>query len=465
MKKILMTFVLAPLLALAMEPVPAVSAKTDVMMFFDTEDYTNPRSDDAVLEIANLLKEEGVVGNFDIVGFYAQKLIENRRFDVLDALKGHTVGSQSLYHSLHPTECEWAGREDAREAYRLVHEHEAMCAGMVRAAFGRDQVLYMTEPGNSGTYIAYSVCADLGMKAVLHELPAAVYGMWYCNLFQLTYDWWIEYLLPPSPEPDYAKLLDEWAKRPYVGLAAHPDQVRSTMFWDKVNYLKSNLVEWRQWKEAPRRPERDVQEFYRRFRRLCRALKADPRFRVTDVHTCIAELKPRRPLTRADLPAVAAALEKDFGPLSKPGSYCVAEVFQAAVRFLRGEQSFLPVKAYGFLSQPVGVAKATEVRADDLRAAAAKLDLNWYLPSSIEVGGQSLGPADFLFAALEVLESGAEKVTVVPREQLGSFEKLPQSELWKNFKYLAGWPIHAEDLADQLLADRLRWQLWTLRYE
>ena len=32
-------------------------------------------------------------------------------------------------------------------------------------------------------------------------------------------------------------------------------------------------------------------------------------------------------------------------------------------------------------------------------------------------------PADFLFAALEVLETGADEVTVAPREQLGDIAR------------------------------------------
>ena len=36
------------------------------MAFEDTEDCTTPRSDDSVIELANLFAEEGVVGNFDV---------------------------------------------------------------------------------------------------------------------------------------------------------------------------------------------------------------------------------------------------------------------------------------------------------------------------------------------------------------------------------------------------------------
>ena len=51
---------------------PAV-AKTKVMLFFDTEDYTCDRSNDAIRDIANLLTSEGVRGNFNIAGFLAAR--------------------------------------------------------------------------------------------------------------------------------------------------------------------------------------------------------------------------------------------------------------------------------------------------------------------------------------------------------------------------------------------------------
>ena len=439
------------------------NGKTDIMFFLDAEDYTTPRSDDAVRELADLFAEEGVVANFDVVGFYAQKLIENRRYDILESLHRHTVGSQSLYHSLHPTDCELAGAEDAREAYRLFLDREATSVGMLRAAFGLDRILYLSSPGNSFPYIAGNVEYDIGGVAALAAVPGSAYGMWYANLLQLPYTWDIETMFPPNPEPDYGALLDGWAETPWQGLAMHPDKVRSTIFWDAVNYPRENLVPWREWNVAPRRDEADVQEFYRRLRRLCRALVADSRFRVTDVHSCISELRPRRPIERGDLPAIEASLRADFGPVREPGSYCVADVFQAAVRFLRGdERACAPGKALGFVERPVGVAAPVKVRSADLRAAAAGIDLGWYLPPSIPVGGVALGPADFLFAALEALRTDAAEVEVLPKEQLGSFDRLPGLE---KFSYMAGWPIHAPDLPDQRLSDRLRWQLWTLRYE
>ena len=81
---------------------PQGEGKTKVVFFFDTEDFIQPRSADAIRDIANILSEEGVRGHFAMIGYLGKKLVDWRRMDVLDALKPHFVGTQTLYHSLHP---------------------------------------------------------------------------------------------------------------------------------------------------------------------------------------------------------------------------------------------------------------------------------------------------------------------------------------------------------------------------
>ena len=107
------------------------------------------------------------------------------------------------------------------------------------------------------------------------------------------------------------------------------------------------------------------------------------------------------------------------------------------------------------------MSETTEVSAADLKAAAAKIDLSTFIPAEIAVGAKTIGPADFLFAALEVLETGAESVKVVPREQLGSFKEVPGVEAMK----ISGKWLHPDSFKDECLSERLRLQLWTLRIE
>jgi len=59
------------------------------------------------------------------------------------------------------------------------------------------------------------------------------------------------------------------------------------------------------------------------------------------------------------------------------------------------------------------------------------------------------------------LETGAEEVTVAPREQLGGFGPFPFLE---KMCYAGTW-LHSPEFKDKYLSDRMRWQIWTLRYE
>ena len=72
------------------------------MFFFDTEDFTCDESNDTIRDTAQILTEEGVCAEYNVVGYLARELVRNRRFDVIDALKPHAIGSQTLGHSVHP---------------------------------------------------------------------------------------------------------------------------------------------------------------------------------------------------------------------------------------------------------------------------------------------------------------------------------------------------------------------------
>jgi hypothetical protein len=59
---------------------------TYVILWFDTEDYVDPITDDAALRIANDLTTLGVHGTFKVVGEKARVLQQRGRIDVIQAL-------------------------------------------------------------------------------------------------------------------------------------------------------------------------------------------------------------------------------------------------------------------------------------------------------------------------------------------------------------------------------------------
>ena len=462
---------LAALLALAGA---AATAKepTDVLFFFDAEDFVSNRSHDAIRDLANILADEGVRGNFALSGYLAKKLVDRRRFDVLDALKGHLVGSQTLYHSVHPNLTESTDLADFDAAYRHAQREEAEAAGMIRAATGQDRLWCSVFPGNGTSYVGLYLHADFGIPFFGGCSP--VYAndgrsrghLWYCNQWHLPYHgaFSLENFLlrRVASEEEIASGLDRAAKLEAVVFAMHPCMAVKSEFWDAVNFRGGNLHPWGEWVEAADRDPAETAAFYARLRALIRRLKADGRFRLTDCERLYATKKPRAKITRREIPAIRAALGREFRNIVEPASWSVADCFQAAVRLLRGEREYRPGTVHGFLEKPVGVTTRTTVRREDLIAASRGMDLGGFLPASIRVGGVRIGPADFLFAALETLETGADEVTVRPREQLGDIAKdLPGLV---EFRQNANW-IYWPAFRDDYLSDRLRLQFWTLRYE
>src|SRR5437868_6541741 len=81
--------VLLVLLALVWGPAARAAdapAKVYVLLWFDTEDYLLPASDDAALHVARYLSDEGLRATFKVVGEKARTLQRRKRDDVIAAL-------------------------------------------------------------------------------------------------------------------------------------------------------------------------------------------------------------------------------------------------------------------------------------------------------------------------------------------------------------------------------------------
>src|SRR5438128_1984527 len=98
------------------------TAPVYVTLWFDTEDYILPPSDDAAKRVAEMLTRLGAKATFKVVGEKARVLEQRRRKDVISALLKHEIGYHANTHSQQPTIAVYlqhAGWEDGRaEFYR-----------------------------------------------------------------------------------------------------------------------------------------------------------------------------------------------------------------------------------------------------------------------------------------------------------------------------------------------------------
>lgn len=436
---------------------------TEVIVSFDTEDYTNPRSADGIMALAKICREEGVPAHFEVVGLMAEALVRWGRKDAIAAIRRNLVGTHSWSHSMHPVMMERSDIEDYAAAYKSVYPEERKSIETVKRIFGFPRVWDSVPPGNNEPYVASRVYADLGVDI---DLGPTYVGrdcedIWYAGQRRTSYGYCFEFFREPDFVYDVDRILDELAEKHRFALFCHPNRVWAKKFWDGINYNGTNSCEFGKWNLSEEYTPEETATYLAQIRELLRRIKADPRFRIVTIPEILAYQKDRVPITKDDLPGIKAALEKDFGPISSPASWCVSDVFCAVAKLLAGEAKCLPKNGYGFLYAPKGVTSPVIVTADELKATAKAMDVSGFLPHELKVGDKTIGPADFLFAGLEVLTTGATSVTVSPREQLGSFKRLP---LLERMCYNGTW-VHSPNLRDTWVSNRMRWQLWTFRYE
>lgn len=439
--------------------------KTDVMFFFDTEDFTSETCADATLHLADLLTEEGVTGHFAVVGLFAEQLTNWGRSDVVEALKRHIVGTHTYGHSLHPTIAEDSEGADYDAAYRRVYEKESTALAMLKQHLGADDILFAVPPGNCVSYVGLYVYRDLGIP---YFCGSNVYDarntlLDYGGMTHIQYVDSLENLFFYNDRPT-EEILDQLRDFDRVILYTHPNITVKREFWDAVNYAHANLREYGDWIEAEDRTPEEIQYLRDRFRELIRALKADVHYRITDMRELNEQKStlPARKILPDDLTEIRDALNTEFYP-PRNGAYSIAEVFRACVGFLNGADVFCPDdhKLYGFLDVPKGITEPVTLSRQDITETARTGDWNGFLPAEITVGGKTVGPADFLFAMLDVLTTGSAQITIVPREQNVMHPEL--QDLCQAHMDSSNW-MHTHDFHDEYVSHRLRLQSWTLRY-
>ncbi|MDR3314280.1 MAG: hypothetical protein LBS96_07475 [Oscillospiraceae bacterium] len=427
---------------------------TEVLFSFDTEDFTSNEAADAIRDLANILRAEGIRGNFCMVGLLAQQLSAWGRGDVKEALSHHEIQFHSYGHTLHPLLNEYTDVADFAAAKAEFLRREGEGIALVRQHLGVGALYAACPPGNSFSYVAFYAYPEMGLPAYIDTVvDSPDGGLWFCNGLHMQYVVSMESLFYDNSMTTQ-QLLERLRTRKRAVIYTHPNRVLFREFWDVVNYDKENLRPFGDWLPCAKEPPERVAHYYSELRGLIRAMKADGGFTFTTVRSVLAaeQKKPARVVRRGDCLALLAALREAVNPV---GNLSVADVFQAAVHFLRTEDDiFYPDKTYGFLEAPQGITAPVTVTAEELRALAVGLELSAFLPPRIG----ALGPADYLIAALEAL-CGAQTVPLAPRAQqidLAPYPKLRDLQLKGTWR-------HSDAFEDRFLSDRLRWQAWTLR--
>src|ERR1700753_4261349 len=139
-----------------------------VVLWFDTEDYILPASDDSARRIAEFLTHLGVRATFKLVGEKARGLEQRKRSDVIAALSLHEIGYHSNTHSQQPTpavyesELDWqTGREEFARRERPGYDDLDRIFGLPPSCYG--------QPGVSWAPQAYAALKEWGVRVYLDD--------------------------------------------------------------------------------------------------------------------------------------------------------------------------------------------------------------------------------------------------------------------------------------------------------
>jgi hypothetical protein len=435
-----------------------------VVLWFDTEDYIEPASDDAALRIARDLTAEGVHGTFKVVGEKARVLEKRGRRDVVQALSRHAIGYHSNWHSVHPTPSEYLLHLGMIEGGEEFERHEAQGVADVKRIFGTTPVCY-GQPGNSWgpqsnpalRRLGIPVYLDEGDQVGLDEQPFWYGGLLY--VFHMGRNNFRAQLNVGAEDPAAYRRFDEAASRLAAGTGGvisiyyHPNEFVTTQFWDGPNFSHGANPPREAWVRPQRRMPEDSERCYGVLRHFVQHMKGVPGVRFVTARDLLGLYA--NPLPKAvDRKLIAEQLSRQIvfaevaGQTMSPADMLLA-LLGAPPQVVDGPT------AAGFTTyaKPVIPRAAFHTASNDVADFIRRFHR---LPNEVFIGSGTLSLADFAATLSGVPEAGDE--VKVARGNI-AFERYFSTNGRKSFD----WVIHREDFDGTPLLDLGRLQGWTLK--
>jgi Polysaccharide deacetylase len=473
---------------------PTLAQPIYVTLWFDTEDYILPQSDDAAKRLAEMLTRLGIKATFKVVGQKARVLEQRGRKDVIAALKKHEIGYHSNYHSMHPTPAEYLQNADWEEGVAEFYRREISGVKDIQRLFGQTPSCY-GQPGSSWGPQSYPALQKMGINVYLDESnhvgideqPFYYGGM--LNIFKMRSNVArMELFGDNNLANGKAKFLAAYEKLKAKGggtisIYYHPCEWVHEEFWDGVNFSRGANPERKDWKLPRVKPQAETEKAFQDFEEYVKFIKAQASVRyvtANELKEIYADGTTARAISARDVKQIANAVQSEITFL-KMGEFTLSpadafSVLNEAIALLLpyDDSGSLPrVKA---LQGPIRKAMLTteqsalkQIPYAVLRSAvltvASQLEKTRRIPSEIKVGSIYLSPEDYLAtlgdALLQILAPGKKKLPTQFTIRRGNFtaDKYVADDDPKIFN----WVIHPEGFHAPKLMALAKLQAWTLK--
>jgi len=461
---------------------PAADApKVYVILWFDTEDYLLPASDDAALWLADFLTKEGIRGTFKVVGEKARVLEKRGRKDVIAALKKHEIGYHSNYHSVHPTPAQYLSNLGWDEGVEEFDRREGQGWKDVERVFGQKPTCY-GQPGSSWGPQSYGalkkwgmIYLDAGRHVSLDGKPNYYAGVF--NLYHLTHLIRADITKPELLEKANEKFADSRKQLlkeggGVVSIVYHPCEWVHQKFWDGVNFSKGANPPREKWVKPPQKTEDETKSAKKVFIDYITFMK---RFKDVEFITAsraaklYADKAAGRELSAKELLEIARKVA-DGVTFQERGGYALsaAEVFFLLNARMAGHRQVrLTQSPLGPTSRVAPLEKAVKSDMNQLHRTAADVDdyikKHGRLPGTVWLGSTGVPPEAYLKAlakaaipTLQGLETPEEFMVEPAKLDAAKHVSGDDPKLW-------GWVIFPPGMKAPEMMDLAKRQAWSLK--
>ncbi|HVC92356.1 MAG TPA: hypothetical protein VND64_01635 [Pirellulales bacterium] len=470
--------------AAAAEP----EAKVYVVLWFDTEDYLLPASDDAALRVAEFLTGEGIKATFKVVGKKARTLKRRGRDDVIAALARHEIGYHSNYHSVQPTPALYLAPLGWDDGVAEFDRRERAGFDDVGRIFGQQPTCY-GQPGSSWAPQSYGalrlwdvgVYLDAGNHLRLDDRPH-----YYCGVLTL---YKLAHTLRTGLAGDHElraaedrfqqarqALLDEGGG--VVSIFYHPCEFVHKEFWDGVNFRDGANPPRETWKLPPAKSPEESAVAYRTFESYIRFIHGFPGVRFITAREAAKLYRDRargRSFSADELRTIATrAADGVTFQRRDDDALSAAEAFWLVHEWLARKLTQVPAESLTLTSSPLGPTSAAPAMAEIVTAdwsqfertvadVSDALARQRRIPSAVWLGSAVVTPESYYVSAARV---AADLLAGRPAPAMVEFRPAALEaaryvaddgpELW-------GWVIFPRNHRAPAMMELAKRQAWTIK--
>lgn len=474
----------------------SAAAKEDatvyVVLWFDTEDYLLPASDDATLRLAMFLSDEGIRATFKVVGEKARTLQARERFDVIAALKKHEIGYHSNFHSVQPSPAMYLSDLGWDAGVAEFDRREGSGRADVERIFGQAPVCY-GQPGSSWAPQTFGglrrwgmpVYLDAGRHVGLDGKPHYYCGI--LTLYHLTHTLRTDL----KGESDLRAAEDRFQNARQtlkaeggglVSIYYHPCEFVHKEFWDGVNFRRGANPPRERWVAPPQKTPEESATAWRNLEGYIRFIRGfdDVKFITASQAARLYRDRARgREFSAEEIGELAHNITPDI-TYQRRGEMTLSacELFWILNRYVvlssRESAGAVALETVALETSPLGPTEAgtsasVEQTVDWSQFSRTANDVDDFihhhgrLPSTVWLGSKPASPESYLVALAATtarLTSGQRPPDSVTLHRanlsVGKYVVDDQADLW-------GWVIFPPGFRAPAMMELARRQAWTLK--